>query len=483
MSIGAEGGAPRPRRPGALSGWAGAGALGAVTVVVLLLAVFGPDGSLPLDNGPMPTIVSELAVLGVAIGVLGRPKRWWMTWGLGIAVTAAAVVASARWWLLDSGLVNQHYPPSFLLWVWGALVAVGVAVTGWWSGPAAVRMLRVVTVPVALFGSFLLINAHYGYWPTMGALLDRPAAGQVSGRALARVLTGHSSSRVGQFGPVSIPGPAGFKPGPTWVWVPPDFHRAGAADMPVLVMLPGIPGRSYDWEQAGEVVSLANSWARKHGGVAPVMILTTENGAGGHDTECVNGPQGNAETYLTHSIPDYITQHLGITADPARWGVVGFSEGGTCAIGLAVEHPQLYGRFVDIAGDLAPNFGPDNRSTLTYLYDGNTVAMLHHEPLWQLSHHTYPGLEGWFAGSSADRIHELIARQLTAAAQAAGMKASDVGGGPGGHSWSYAGKVFRSVYPALVDSMPAPAWHPVVHHHQPVLADRSRSRSDPRHLT
>jgi hypothetical protein len=119
---------------------------------------------------------------------------------------------------------------------------------------------------------------------------------------------------------------------------------------------------------------------------------------------------------------------------------------------------------------------------LTYLYGGDVTAMLHHEPLWQLSHHTYPGLEGWFAGSRDDRIHEVIARQLTVAAGAAGIRAFDVGGGPGGHSWSYAGTVFRSLYPALVDSMPKPALHPVPQYPQPFLADRSRYRPQPRHL-
>ena len=121
--------------------------------------------------------------------------------------------------------------------------------------------------------------------------------------------------------------------------------------------------------------------------------------------------------------------------------------------------------------------------TLHYLYGGNATAMLHHEPLWQLSNHTYPALEGWFAGSRGHRIHELIARQLTKAAEAAGIRAFDVGGGPGGHSWSYAGTVFRSLYPALVDSMPVPPLHPGLHHHPPFLADRTRSRPDPRPLT
>ena len=446
-----------------------AGPPGAVLLVLAALAavvatIYGPDGSLALAEGPLPAVVVGLAAAGVLVGVAGRGQRWWATWGLGIATAAVLVVAGLRWWLHTTGLVDQHYPPSFLVWVWAALVAVGIAATGWWSGRAAVRVVRILTAPLVVFASFLLINSHYGYWPTMGALLGRPAAGQVSGGTLQQVLAGHDPRAaaalaqgrwVGRFGPVSIPGPAGFAPGGAWVWVPPAFSLVAHADLPVLVMLPGVPGRPYDWEQAGRVVSLANGWARTHGGVAPVMLLVTGNGAQGRDTECVNGPQGNAETYLTRSLPDFITRRLGIVDNPARWGVAGFSEGGTCALGLALEHPRIYGRFVDISGDRAPNFGPSAKTTLADLYSGDVTAMVHHEPLWLLAHHRYPHTEGWFASGAGDHSHELFARVLTKAAAAAGVRAFDLSGGAGAHSWTYAGEAFDSLYPALVASMSA----------------------------
>jgi hypothetical protein len=213
-----------------VTGRGGATVLAGVAVIGVVVALFGPDGSLSLVAGPFPTVVVGLAVIGVVVGVAGRPRRWGVTRGIGIALVASGVVASSRWWILRCGLVDQHYPPSFLLWVWGALFAVGVALSGWWSGTAVVRVARLVTAPIALFASFVLINTHYGYWPTMGALLNRPVAGQVSGQVLRRALTGHDAApigqvsgqalgraltghdaapmaAVGQFGPVSIPRP------------------------------------------------------------------------------------------------------------------------------------------------------------------------------------------------------------------------------------------------------------------------------------
>ena len=48
---------------------------------------------------------------------------------------------------------------------------------------------------------------------------------------------------------------------------------------------------------------------------------------------------------------------FGVSADPANWGVVGWSMGGTCAVDLTVMHPDLFSAFEDIAGDIGPNSG------------------------------------------------------------------------------------------------------------------------------
>jgi S-formylglutathione hydrolase FrmB len=45
--------------------------------------------------------------------------------------------------------------------------------------------------------------------------------------------------------------------------------------------------------------------------------------------------------------------NFGVSADRSQWGVAGFSTGGTCAVDLAVMHPDLFSVFVDISGDPA----------------------------------------------------------------------------------------------------------------------------------
>jgi enterochelin esterase-like enzyme len=216
-------------------------------------------------------------------------------------------------------------------------------------------------------------------------------------------------------------------------------------------MLTGLPGTSHDWVTAGQVVSLADSWASHHQGSAPVMVFVDENGRGNRDTECVNGPHGLAESYLTQDVPDWVTNTLGIRADPSSWGVVGFSEGGTCALGLAAEAPDLFGYFVDIAGDTAPNHG-DAADTLQYLYGGNSAAARSFQPSFILSSRRFHRLQGWFAAGNGDRAGQAALRSLASLAAKAGVVVH-IDEAPGGHTWLFARQSFADIYPALVASV------------------------------
>jgi len=447
------------------------GVPGAIVIIAVAIAavfiVVGVLDTTSIDHGWFLTAVVTVSVTGMVVGVTGRGWRWWASWGLGIVVVTAAVTALAAWWIFHTGIVNEPYPASFKVWVGAALSAVGVAVTGWWSGPAAVRAVRLLTAPLAVLAAFCLINAHYGYWPTVGALLDKPQSGQISAGTLHREVTHHVAvvpvhPAVGQFGPVAIPGRSvGFHAATAYVWLPPDYFSVAHAHLPVLLMLSGWPGDGKDWVRSGQVIRLVNHWAAAHGGAAPVMVFVDENGAKAFDTECVNGPQGNAETYLTRTVPGYITHTLGIRDDPARWAVIGFSEGGTCALDLGIMHPNLYGRFVDVAGDAAPNygFGKTWQATVVDLYGGNLAAYRSHNPLEVMATHRYRDVVGWFADGTGDQVHLEVAASLASAARAAGIQTRTLFSA-GGHSWIFAKHAFVLIYPALVHDLSGPTGRP-----------------------
>ena len=95
------------------------------------------------------------------------------------------------------------------------------------------------------------------------------------------------------------------------------------------------------------------------------MLFVDQNGSATSDTECVDGPRGNAETYLTTDLTNFVSNTLGVRPNASRWAVVGFSEGGTCAVDLALAHPTVYQHFVDLAGDDRPTLGNPGPAAVT----------------------------------------------------------------------------------------------------------------------
>jgi S-formylglutathione hydrolase FrmB len=113
----------------------------------------------------------------------------------------------------------------------------------------------------------------------------------------------------------------------------------------------------------------------------------------------VNGVRGNAADHLTKDVVPYVISHFGVSADPANWGVAGWSMGGTCAVTLTVKHPELFSAFVDIDGDVFPNAG-QKEQTIFRLYGGDEQAWAEFDPTAVMTAHgLYTGVAGWFAVS------------------------------------------------------------------------------------
>ena len=94
-----------------------------------------------------------------------------------------------------------------------------------------------------------------------------------------------------------------------------------------------------------------------------MLVFVDTSGAFSNDTECVNGLRGNAADRLTKDGVPYVISHFGTSADPANWGIVGLSAGGTCAVTLTVKYPELFSGFVDIDGGVrrATTTGPSGQ--------------------------------------------------------------------------------------------------------------------------
>jgi len=280
------------------------------------------------------------------------------------------------------------------------------------------------------------------------------------------------------------------------VYLPPAwFSSSPPPPLPTVMMIGGEFNTPADWLRAGNAARTIDEMAARHGGNAPVFVFVDSGGAFNNDTECVNGSRGNAADHLTKDVVPYMISRFGVSAEPARWGIVGWSMGGTCALDLTVMHPELFSSFVDIAGNKGPEAGT-KAQTVARLFGGNADVWAAFDPATVIAKHgRYTGVSGWFDVSSSypPKRHRGLsvtdasdvalsdresvanpndqmsaAESLCALGRANGINCAIVAQ-PGKHDWPFASNAFAAALPWLagrldtprVPRIPAPAtWPP-----------------------
>ncbi|GAA2787794.1 alpha/beta hydrolase-fold protein [Kitasatospora paracochleata] len=405
----------------------------------------------------------QLAAAAALLAAIGRRDRRWQLRGAPLALAAAAVLTAVLGLLaVTVGGITDPLPRALWCWLGAAVAALAVLVVGWRGARWWRRALAPLAALLAVVAGANALNASTGYFPTLD-----DAIGELSGNSLPQQvtldqlasLTGRTST--GRIVQVDIPDSAsGFSHRQELVYLPPAWFRSKTRPkLPVLEMIGGEFAAPDNWVRAGNAVQTADAYAAQHGGFAPVLVFADATGGFKVDTECVNGPNGKAEDHLVKDIPPYVEKTFGAAADPHKWGVVGWSMGGTCAVDLTVEHPDVFSHFEDISGDLGPNAG-DKQQTIDKLYGGDAAAWAAHDPLTVLAHHAkYKNASGWFESGDQEAAHIAQAKQLDAAARKAGFK-SKVVVEPGKHVWQFASGAFAEALPWLSQQLGTPGPHP-----------------------
>ena len=412
-----------------------------------------------LLHGWLPPTITLLAFTALIVGVAGW-RRAWAAW-LGFAALAwlaALLIARLE---LPPAVVGGGYPGSFI--VWGALPIFAFAaalwqwpVVGWWR-----RGVALIAVPLLAAFAGLQVNAHYGYLPTVGDLVGAPLPGQIATlpRAPAHGVWIPAAAMVrvredkGIVTEVDIPGTVShFHARPAWVWLPPAYFTGSRRSLPVLMLMSGVPGASRDWLRGSFAARTADEWSRLHHGLAPIMVFPDPNGSGFNDTECVDGPRGNSETYLTVDVPAFMHAQFHTLTNRAAWAVGGLSEGATCALTLATRHPNQFSMFADFSGGLAPNVGPPAK-TLQRLYGGNRAEMRAHDPSRLFAWDARFGLRGVIVAGGDDQGALAAQAKLAAAARAAGMRLRTIVIPGGGHDFPTWGHALFLTFPEIATSL------------------------------
>jgi len=322
-------------------------------------------------------------------------------------------------------------------------------------------------VVVTLMMAAMLINQHYAYFPTPAALFGEVAADHVPLSHVLRSTGGHGpwaetrdeitgqaatlavSSMRDHGAVVTVDLPAtrsGFAHRASLVYLPPVWFSRPRPTLPVIMMLTGTPSMVSDWTRAAHADQIADDYAAAHHGWAPIMVFPDPNGSDLGDTECVDSPQGNAETYLSEDVPAAVVKMFG--AAPPHWAVAGLSEGGMCAALLTLRRPEVFSTFADFSGEPSPVVGHNKAATMRLLFGGSTAAWRAHDPLTILHEHRFDGHAAWFEVGTDDRGPRAAAERLTPAAVAAGMTAHLVVR-DGRHNFTFWSNCFRHAFPWL----------------------------------
>ena len=429
---------------------------------------------LSLIDGRFLAVLAAVSFAALFAALGGSPRRWDPRFAVVAAVAMGTTVLAASVTGIEHR-VGSSFPRSFLVWGALPLFALGVAALSW-RAAAPWRRITAATAVVLLcaFGA-AHVNAHYAYLPTVGDALGRPLPGQLPKSSSVRLPVPTTGS-AGEPGPgavviADIPAATSrFRARAAYLWLPPAYFRSPTPRLPVVVLLGGVPGSPIDMLRSGHAQAVVERYASMHGGLAPILVAPDVNGGFWRDTECVDGPRGNAERYLAVDVPRYVIDRFGAAAAPSAWGILGYSEGGTCAITLGLRHPDRFSAYVDLAGGIRPTAAlgsPDRQRRLTRarLFGGNDEAVRAHDPERLLRQHGSRAIPGSLLVGSHDRDARRAAMRLMHAARSPGDLSLQVL--PGGHSYAFVSRAMAVELPRLADAL---------------LADTSAVRPGPRPL-
>ncbi|MDJ0319931.1 alpha/beta hydrolase-fold protein [Pseudarthrobacter sp. PS3-L1] len=406
-----------------------------------------------LTNGVVPILTGVLGAAGLLwLVVLSLRKDLRRT----ILSTAVAFILSVGLWFVTERIWN----------IWGApqppelYIPIGMAFLALVLGAQQLfrrarihnKIITASSIAFVLVASTTTINSHYGTYPTIGSLVGTnvkletlPTTPPGTGTGSTSVPLTREATWVppqtmptkGFVSEVTIPGPtSGVTAGKGYVWLPPAYLATPQASVPVLVLFHGVPGGPKDWLTGGQLADFMDTYASAHKGLAPIVVMPDANqGSVTEPSLCMDTSHGKAATYLAVDVPNWVKTVLHAGQGPAtNWAVAGFSYGGTCALQLAVNFPQIYPSFIDISGENMPTVPAGTRALITSYFSGNTTAFSQQNPLDVIKNGHFPTTAGLITVGADDSFYKPQGEQIYAAAQAAGMDVT-LQVLPGSHSW------------------------------------------------
>ncbi|MBP0454333.1 MULTISPECIES: esterase family protein [unclassified Kitasatospora] len=416
----------------------------------------------PLTHGPIPHAVLAAGWGSLLLLGLARDRAWW-----GRRLPAALLAAAALSVLVDIAVDGWWHPfpeglPRYVRW-WIAVALLAGCLAGFRVPRLRPRgrLLAVGGALLVLLMSSSQVNRGFDQYPSGRVMLapwlnktqelttsrrDETVAAP-PGKALSEVW--HAPPGMPAKGTVSktpIPGAkSGFKARDAYVYLPPAYYADPRPLLPVVVLLGGQPGVPEDWVNTAQVNEALDAFAAAHEGLAPIMVMPDQLGSTWANTLCFDSKIAKVQTYLAVDIPDWVGEHLQAAKGRGSWSIGGASMGGTCALQLAVNAPEVYGSFLDMSGQDEPTLGT-RTETVNVAFGGDNAAFEAVNPMHLLTRKKFPDTAAAIVVGRTDDYFRRQQEKIYQAVLAAGMKAKfDLM--PGGHGWV----IFR---PGIADQLP-----------------------------
>jgi S-formylglutathione hydrolase FrmB len=428
-----------------------------------------------LMSGWLPWTVAALGIAALIVLLWRRERWWWLA-----VVPAVVVVSGVAAWLIGTyggeSLFAQPLKTSDIIWIGVAIAGVLLAVASlfkitWWR-----KILALIAGLVLVAAAGNEVNKSYVEYPTVGDLFGPASADQAGGLpsitpetpgptvpagplTTTWTPTGPDipADGKGKIAPITVPNTeSGFDARPGWVYLPPAYYAQNAQPLPVLVLFAGQPGSPDDWLTGNRVQTVMDDFAAAHNGIAPIVVMPDSLGSELANPLCADSSLGKVDTYLAKDVPNAIRQQLRVDLDQRHWVVGGFSYGGTCALQMATNHPDIYPNFVDISGELEPTLGSGStgrKQTVDTAFGGDESKFTAINPADLLASKKYPDSAGWFIWGDGDPENKPEQLKLYGLAKAAGMDVQQWESVGTGHDWGTVTAGLAQVMPWMAIQM------------------------------
>jgi S-formylglutathione hydrolase FrmB len=394
---------------------------------------------------------ASLAIKLGAIGIVG-----------GTVICALAIAIFQDWF----NIFNAPMSAVARTWLLVGSAASGVAITNlwrsrWWRKLVAMLAILWFTVAAAIG-----IGMDFGLDDTIADLINVSTAPLLTLPTVAHnpdqsapveVWNGTADSPEPLIGQVEIPGiVSGFPARNAMVWLPPAAQVPDAPNLPVVILMMGQPGSP----SVSTIGGIVDEFQHENNGLAPIVVSVDQLSSPGDNPLCRDGYQGNALSYLSVDVPNFIANHFPVLSDRSAWTIAGFSNGGICALTLATTFPELFGNVIDISGELMPDLGSEE-DTIDEGFGGDAAAYERAKPIALLAAGDFSDTVGIFASGTADPYYGATLL-VAAAARDAGMRTSlfiSEGTGHDGDTLEFGLRnALNGLYPRL--GLVGPGWVP-----------------------